>query len=144
MKCGDCGQEFPGESLLAFHRDRVHPEAITAVELDRRVANVLQSARKAEREAWAGDIVWGLVWAGGGGAITLATYLMARSGSGTYWVTSGAFVYGGFRLIRGLFRLTSNRAIEEAADSEEPAYVEDISDRLNAARGESNFRPPGI
>ncbi len=56
------------------------------------------------------EIVFGLVWLGGGLLVTLLSYSAASSGSGggRYFVTSGAVAYGLVRLIRGLVRLGSD------------------------------------
>jgi hypothetical protein len=48
------------------------------------------------------DIKWGLILLLGGGAITLYTYESAANG-GSYFIMWGVMIYGGYRLILGLF-----------------------------------------
>ncbi len=48
------------------------------------------------------DIKWGLIWIVGGGLITLVTYAVASDG-GSYFVMWGAMLYGGYRILKGVF-----------------------------------------
>ncbi len=48
------------------------------------------------------DIKWGLIWLLGGGIITLYTYESAANG-GSYLIMWGAMIYGGYRLLIGVF-----------------------------------------
>lgn len=47
-------------------------------------------------------IKWGLIWLIGGGMITLYTYGSAANG-GSYFIMWGAMIYGGYRLLLGVF-----------------------------------------
>lgn len=58
------------------------------------ISNIKREIDKAKKEAAGKDIMWGLVWAGGGILLTLIT-----GGQFIFW---GAVVYGGYRLIHGL------------------------------------------
>lgn len=47
------------------------------------------------------DMIVGGLWCGGGAAVTAVTYANA-SGGGTYVVTWGAIIFGGFQFLKGL------------------------------------------
>ena len=58
------------------------------------VNNIEQQIDEAKHDAAGKDIMWGLIWAGGGLLLTFIT-----GGQYIFW---GAVVYGGYRLIKGL------------------------------------------
>lgn len=64
------------------------------------------TASHAPAEARSRDLLVGALWLGGGLAVTVISY-SAASGGGRFVVTTGAIVYGAFRVLRGL---TSPRA----------------------------------
>jgi len=59
-----------------------------------------------DRENAIRDIVWGVGLIVVFGGISLASYAAAGQAGGAYFILWGPEVYGGFRLIRGLVRLT--------------------------------------
>jgi len=65
-------------------------------------------ARQAARGAYLRHIFFGALWAGGGGAVTLATYSAAEPG-GTFIVASGAIAFGVLESLYGLFGWVTNR-----------------------------------
>ena len=69
-------------------------------------ANVAAAERAARRAAGQNDLLWGAVWGGGGALVTGFTY--AAGGGGGGFVFWGAIVYGGFRILRGLYRLAAS------------------------------------
>lgn len=58
-------------------------------------------APHAPAEARSRDLLVGALWLGGGLAVTVISY-SAASGGGRFVVTTGAIVYGAFRVLRGL------------------------------------------
>jgi hypothetical protein len=50
-----------------------------------------------------GDMIWGAVFCIGGLAVTIGTYAAAGPG-GTFIITWGAIVFGGYQFLKGLFR----------------------------------------
>ena len=58
------------------------------------VNNIEQQIDEAKHDAAGKDIMWGLIWTGGGLALTFIT-----GGQYIFW---GAVVYGGYRFIKGL------------------------------------------
>ena len=54
---------------------------------------------KAKKDFW-----WGFLILLVGGAISLATFFAASGTGGTYSITTGTFVVGGFFLLRGVLR----------------------------------------
>lgn len=55
------------------------------------------------------DLIVGSLWLGGGALVTAASY-SAASGGGRYVVTTGAIVYGLWRIVRGLMRTRARAA----------------------------------
>ena len=70
------------------------------------VIEEVQSERKDAKETAKWQIIGGALICIVGGAITLGSYLMAGSSysGGTYIVTTGAFIVGGYLCLRGLIR----------------------------------------
>lgn len=52
------------------------------------------------RQSDNGELIWGIVILAITGGITLGTYLAAAPG-GTYWVTWGGLIFGGWKVLRG-------------------------------------------
>jgi hypothetical protein len=59
-------------------------------------------ARKALASQYARHMLYGILWAGGGTAVTVATYQAASAG-GSYVVAWGAIAFGIYDFFRGLF-----------------------------------------
>ena len=59
-------------------------------------------ARRKLANQYARHMIYGILWAGGGTAVTVMTY-SAASGGGTYVVAWGAIIYGIIDFFRGLF-----------------------------------------
>ena len=58
-------------------------------------------------------MLYGLLWAGGGTAVTVFTYLNASAG-GTYLVAWGAVIFGIVDILRGLFGLAKVSGVRNA------------------------------
>ena len=73
------------------------------------VIEEVQSERKEAKETAKWQIIGGALICIGGAAITLGSHLIAGSsyGGGTYIVTTGAFIVGGYLCLRGLIRWNS-------------------------------------
>lgn len=61
-----------------------------------------QYVSQAVKDAAKVEMVKGVLWLVGGGALTGITYAMARPGD-TYVVFWGALAYGGYRFLRALY-----------------------------------------
>ncbi len=63
--------------------------------------------RASQRDAGSRDLIAGLLWFGGGLAVTLITYNIAASSTsgGSFIIATGAIFYGGLRLLRGLAQI---------------------------------------
>ncbi|MBI4233064.1 MAG: hypothetical protein HY686_01330 [Chloroflexi bacterium] len=66
-----------------------------------KLPEVLQEGLDEEETSPGKDLLWGLIWLLGGGAVTLATYAAAAPGE-TYFIFYGAMLYGAFRLLKGM------------------------------------------
>lgn len=75
------------------------------VRTDTAVTEGVASTRASEKDTSTSDLVIGGLFLLGGLGVTLASYAAVADGGGSYVVTTGAIVYGLFRLVRGLVRL---------------------------------------
>jgi len=77
------------------HKRLAGPEVALGDYMSQYVSQAVKDAAKVE-------MVKGVLWLVGGGALTGITYAMARPG-GTYVVFWGALAYGGYRFLRALY-----------------------------------------
>ncbi len=107
--------EVEVDATSRFQVDSVAPHGATTERKDHEPtesevrqydANVAAAERTARRAAGQNDLLWGAVWGGGGAVVTGFTY--AAGGGGGGFVFWGAILYGGFRILRGLYRLAAS------------------------------------
>ncbi len=107
--------EVKVDATSRFQVDSVAPHGATTERKDHEPtesevrqydANVAAAERTARRAAGQNDLLWGAVWGGGGAVVTGFTY--AAGGGGGGFVFWGAILYGGFRILRGLYRLAAS------------------------------------
>ncbi|SFP68872.1 hypothetical protein [Hymenobacter arizonensis] len=67
------------------------------------VSELRPEYQKVYREAARKDMLHGGLWLGGGLLVTGVTYSMASEG-GSYFMTWGAIIFGGFQFMKGLVR----------------------------------------
>jgi len=87
----------------ASERENREPAESEVREYD---APVPEAERTARRTAGQNDLLWGALWAGGGGLVTGLTYAAGAGEGGIFFW--GAIAYGAFRILRGLYRLTAS------------------------------------
>jgi hypothetical protein len=117
------------DNYEAHRQGRVHlippPKEYRPKLIDNYEAHRQVGVEGAEQESHATkDLGCGLLCLLAGGAITAATWAAAGPG-GTYIVTSGAFVVGGFYLLRSLFRWLERRHPTPAGNPSPPQGVLD-------------------
>jgi uncharacterized protein YoaH (UPF0181 family) len=71
------------------------------------VSELRQEFKAAHRQAARKDMLHGGLWCGGGLLVTGITYAMASDG-GSYVMTWGAVIFGGFQFFKGLVRSMQN------------------------------------
>lgn len=73
------------------------------------ITALAEAKAKAMRSSGIRLALWGLLWCGGGIAITVATLNAAKNG-GSYVVAWGAILFGGIEIIQGLVRASTATA----------------------------------
>lgn len=76
---------------------------LTSEMADSVVSSLVGAVKEAKQDQAKKNILYGALWCIGGIAITVGTY-MAASDGGTYFVTYGAIVIGGFQILQGAYQ----------------------------------------
>lgn len=106
MHCIKCGKNISDDSRFCEfcgNEIKIKEQPVTKTVSDSQQSG--SSFGNIKRQEAKQEITVGIIWAGIGAAITWISYTMASDGD-TYFIFWGLIIYGGYKIIKGIYHLS--------------------------------------